>query len=373
MKDQVLYYKKRIKAMKKILVIITTKFVPYGGLTTVAMNYYRHIDHSNFKMDFASTNKAPEILENELKKNGDSYYRLPPRKKIVRYCTELKKLCAGYDAVHIHANSATATFELLAAKNAGVRKRIIHIHNTTCTHMTVHRILKPAFDRLYTDAVACSKAAGEWMFPENKYIVLNNAIDLGRYAYSEDNRVKIRNELGIGDVFVVGHVGKITAQKNHQFLIRCFAGVHYHLPDSKLLLVGDGDLKTETEEQVKRLKLTDNVIFTGMVNASESYLSAMDCFAFPSRWEGLPLSVVEAQANGLKCIVSDKVTEEVNVASELTFLPIEEECEAEWVKHILSSMDYDRKSSSKQMIRSLRDNHYDICDNAEALERIYTE
>lgn len=356
--------------MKRILTVITTQFVPYGGLTTVAMNYYRQLDHSKFRMDFASTNDAPEGLKQELEANGDSYHKLPGRKKLFQYYAALKKLCRSYDIVHVHANSATATIELKAAQAAGVTKRIIHIHNTTCSHMAIHKALKPIFDRTYTDAIACSKAAGEWIFQDGTYLVLNNAIDLKRYGFSEENRQKVRSELGIGEELVVGHVGKMVYQKNHEFLIRVFARVHERIPDAKLLLVGDGELRKDIESQVDQLGLDGTVIFTGMVNAAERYFSAMDVFAFPSRWEGLPLSLLEAQANGLECIVSEKVTKEVNITGSIPFLKIIDE--TEWVAVIVRSSFKDRKIMSMENCSRLRENNYDVLTNTQKLVKLYS-
>ena len=356
--------------MKRILIVITTQFVPYGGLTTVAMNYYRQIDHKKFKMDFASTNVAQEGLHQELASNGDAYYRLPRRINLVQYYIALKELCHTYDIVHVHANSATATVELKAAEAAGVKKRIIHIHNTTCSHMRLHKALKPVFDRTYTDAIACSKAAGEWIFPENNFLILNNAIDLCRYGFSEKNRQIVRSELGIGDELVIGHVGKMVYQKNHEFLIRVFAKLHVKTPDAKLLLVGDGVLRKDIESQVDHLGLGSEVIFTGMVNAAERYLSAMDVFVFPSRWEGLPLSIMEAQANGLKCIVSEKVTKEVNITGTIPFLNINDE--NKWITEIINSTYKNRKTMSIDNCLHLRENNYDILTNTQKLVDLYT-
>ena len=356
----------------RILTIITTQFVPYGGLTTVAMNYYRRLDHSKYRMDFASTNDAPEGLKQELEVNGDSYHRLPGRKNLIQYYNALKRICCSYNIVHVHANSATATIELKAAQAAGVEKRIIHIHNTTCSHMVIHKALKPIFNRTYTDAIACSKAAGEWIFPQEKYLVLNNAIDLERYSFSEENRHVVREELGLEDAFVVGHVGKMTYQKNHEFLVRTFAKLHAQDSNTKLLLVGGGELRTGVESLAEQLGIADCVVFTGMVNAAERYLSAMDCFVFPSRWEGLPLSIMEAQANGLKCIVSDKVTKEVDIAHQLVFLPINNN-EDEWAYKIIESLSYQRKDASDVLSQSLRRNGFDIRSNVRELETIYSE
>ena len=310
--------------MKRILVIITTSMVPYGGLATVALNYYRNIDQTEYHMDFASTNVLPEILDVELKKNGSKYYQLPNRiHQLPTYISTLKKICGNYDVIHVHGNSATTAIELLAAKMADVSKRIVHIHNTHTDHILVHNLLKPFFNKLYTDAIACSKMAGEWIF--SKYAVLNNAIELSKYSYNDTNRRMIRRKYGISDNdFVIGHVGKLVAQKNHTFLLDIFSSFRESMP-SKLMIVGDGVLRNNIEEQAKNMNIEDDVIFCGMTSDASPYYSSFDCFVFPSLFEGLPLSVLEAQANGLKCVVSQTVTSEVDMGG--TFrIPYRECC-----------------------------------------------
>ena len=162
--------------MKKVLVIITTSFVSYGGLATVALNYYRNISREYIVTDFASTNKIQTELENELREKGSCYIHLPPRKKLVKYIRTLKKLADGYDCVHIHGNSATMSLELFALNH--VPKKIVHVHNTTCTHKMIHRLFLPYFKTHITDGIACSVAAGNWIYGENNFTVLNNAIDI---------------------------------------------------------------------------------------------------------------------------------------------------------------------------------------------------
>lgn len=357
--------------MKKVLIVITTRFVSYGGLTTVAMNYYRNI--SSVHMDFASTNAVSQILEDELTERGSVYYQLPPRTNVVAYYQRLKGVCRGYDIIHVHANSATSAVELMAAKKVGVKERIVHIHNTTCDHTKIHNVLKPLFDRLYTKGIACSKAAGEWIFTKTGFEILNNAIDVQQYKFDKSDRFEVRHMYSIGeDSVVIGHVGKFVAQKNHGFLIDCFSLIFKSVPDSYLLLVGDGKLRKEIEQKVSSLGLSNHVIFSGMVDTSAAYLSAMDCLVFPSRWEGLPLSVLEAQANGLKCIISDKITPEVAVTGLVNFLNIADSAEM-WAQKTLNNIRYDRFAASSKGIYELRKNNYDVLYNAHVLEKIYTE
>ena len=156
--------------MKKILVVITTAFVRTGGLTSVMMNYWRVMDKKGLSFDFASTNQVDSLLYEEISKEGCHYYKLPPRKQTLNYFIALRKLCKGYDVVHVHANSATSAIELMAAKMAGVPKRIHHNHNSNTKHPYLNKFLHPLFVNCYTDAVACSNEAGEWLFGKDNYI-----------------------------------------------------------------------------------------------------------------------------------------------------------------------------------------------------------
>lgn len=359
--------------MKRILIVITTQFVSFGGLTTVAMNYYRALtrqDDGALVMDFASTNEAAEGLVKELAAHGSRYFRLPPRVSGIRYMRELTELAKNYDVVHVHANSATASLELTAAKRAGVKKRIVHIHNTKSGHVVLHTLLKPVFDRSYTDAIACSELAGDWIFGKGNFTVLNNAIDTAKYSFSPENRQAIRARYGLGDRFVVGHVGKLNEQKNHTYLLDVFQAVLQRVPDAALLLVGDGDKRDELTAKAEALGISGSVIFAGMQSGVERYLSAFDCLAFPSLWEGLPLSVLEAQASGVRCVLSDKITQEVNITGKVIFLPLSENTDS-WVSAVADCRHYDRAAESAENCRFMRDNHYDVYGNADTLKQIY--
>ena len=355
--------------MKKVLNIITTAFVPYSGLTTVAMNYYRNIAHEAFQIDFASSNDCPQSLEEELKDNGSRYYKLPNRTKSpLSYMKKLCNICHEYDAVHIHGNSATTVLELIPAKLAGVKKRIVHIHNTKSDHVIIHIILYPVMKYLMTDAIACSDTAGKWIFKD--YIVLNNAIETDKYAYNRENRIKIRELLGVEEgMFLLGNVGKVNEQKNHLFLLDIFKKYKLNHPDSKLLIIGDGVMRPSLEEKIKVLSFEKDVILTGMLNDVAPYYSAMDAFLFPSLWEGFPLSLIEAQANGLQCISSTNVTEESNVTGKVMYLDLVQV--NAWSDAVKITDALDRIRESTENVQLLAKNGFDIKTNAKELEKIY--
>ena len=355
--------------MKKVLVIITTSLVSYGGLATVALNYYRNIDGKSIHMDFASTNDLQNDLQQEFDEKDSHYYKLPQRKKIISYISELRKISKNYDCVHIHTNSATASLELFAAKK--VEKKIVHIHNTTCTHKILHSIFLPYLKKNMTDAVACSKAAGDWIFGENSFTVLNNAIDLKKYNYSEEDRTSIREQLKLYDKPVIGNVGKLVEQKNHSFALDVFSKVLLEIPDAKFVLVGGGYLQGGLEEKAKNLGIEKNVIFCGMVDNAKEYYSAFDCILFPSLWEGLPLSLIEAQASGLTCVASDTITPEVNMGGVIQLSLTE--CTNRWAECIRSSLNSNRRNCLTKYRENIKRRGFDIKNSARILEKIYLE
>ena len=361
--------------MTRVLVIITTSMVPYGGLASVMMNLYRKIDKKRFLVDFASTNeKLDESLKNELLENKSKYYPLGNRKKkLFSYIKRLSKVISegNYDVVHVNSNSATALIELQIAKKYDVRKRIVHNHTSICDHKILHNICYPWFKKSYTDAIACSMKAGEWIFRNQDFKILNNGIDTGRYQFSWNNRRQIREQYDIPEsVTVLGHLGKIYKPKNHSFLIDIFSSYHKQNLNSKLLLVGDGEMRSEIEEKIKKLELTDSVIFAGMQREPEKYLSAMDIFVFPSIWEGMPLSMIEAQASGLLCFASDTIDEGVAVTDSVIRLNITNGVQT-WINALMNADSIDRNTNSGRCIEMIRSAGYDSNANAKILEGIY--
>ena len=353
--------------MKKVLVVITTSFVSYGGLATVALNYYRNINRELIETDFASTNKIQGALEKELIENCICYIQLPPRKSLKKYVHELRRLAYNYDCVHIHGNSATTSLELFALNH--VPKRIVHIHNTTCTHKIIHKIFLPYFRKHVTDGIACSVAAGNWIYGENNFTVLNNAIDICKYNYRLEDRIKIRNKLNIEGEIVIGNVGKLITQKNHAFALDVFSHFLKKEPTAKLVLVGGGELQKSLEAKAIALGIEKNVIFCGMVDNAQEYYSAFDCMLFPSLWEGLPLSLIEAQATGLGCVASDVITDEVNMGGVIR-LGLNESVE-KWVECLKKTISLNRQANLFEYRSNIERRGFDIKKNAAVLERLY--
>lgn len=325
--------------MKKILVIITTAFTSTGGLASVMLNYYRSVDKKGLQIDFASTNVIAPELNSEIQKYGSKYYQLPKRKNVLEYWLAVKVLCKKYDVVHVHANSSTSVVELSAARAAGVPKRIYHNHTSKTQHPIINALLHPLFVHSFTDAIACSKLAGDWLFGKDNFKILRNAINLQKFTYNVDARKRIRNEFGISyEEFVVGHIGKFMDAKNHEFLIKIFAEYHLNHSESKLLLVGDGEWRPKVETWVAESGCADSIILAGLRSDIPSIVQAMDVFVFPSIYEGMPLTVLEAQASGLPCLISSNVTNDVNIGQDVKMKNLADGAES-WALAI-DSLDY---------------------------------
>ena len=360
--------------MKRVLVIITTAFVRTGGLASVMMNYWRAMDKTGLSFDFASTNAIDDLLNAEISKEGCNYYQLPPRKQFLNYFNTLRKICKGYDVVHVHANSATSVLELLAAKKAGVPQRIHHNHNSNTKYPFLNKVLHPLFVYSYTDAIACSEAAGEWLFGKGKYIVLPNAIDIEKFKFNLHVRKRIRDEFKINiDEFVIGHVGKFVEAKNHGFLIEIFTKYHSKHPNSKLLLVGDGILRTQIECCIKNSGCADAIILAGLRSDISDLVQAFDVFVFPSIHEGLPLSVLEAQSSGLPCIISSNIDKKVAVGCDVVIKDLSDGDES-WAEAI-SLFDF-AKSREERCLKNYKlitDAHYNIMNEANQLKEFYNK
>lgn len=248
----------------------------------------------------------------------------------------------GYDAAHIHSGSISALAYLAkAAKQAGIRKIIVHSHSTGYPSLK-HRAIRFLFGLLMkgcvTDYLACSEEAGRTKYLpsvfRDKLVVIRNGIDTAAFARKEEKRKEIRKVLSVPESnFVIGHVGRFSAEKNHGFLIGLFVEVQREIPDSTLLLVGDGELANDVRVQVREKGLERSVIFTGNVENVQDYYQAMDVFVLPSVYEGFSYVALEAQAAGLPCLLSDGVPEIVSIGGNVCRLPLEDQ--DEWVRQCI--------------------------------------
>ncbi|WP_382321981.1 glycosyltransferase [Limosilactobacillus reuteri] len=303
------------KKIKVLHVQITENF---GGIESLLTNIYENIDRNVYQFDFIAT--GANQYQEKLKELGGRIYVMPSIRLFASYVRKFNFILKNnYDVVHFHKNSAANIIPILLVKyHSSHPKIIIHSHNTSPSInnkglLILHMINRSLLNRISDKRVACAKVAAKWMFgTENNIQIINNGIDIKKFSYSSKNRNLIREKLGIASSdIVLGNVGRFSEQKNQSFLIDIFSIFKEKIPNSKLILVGDGYLLKKVEEKVKSLGLASKVIFTGKINNIPDFLSAMDVFVMPSLYEGLPISAVEAQAEGLKVFLSDSISKEV--------------------------------------------------------------
>jgi len=352
----------------KILVINTVSFGT-NGITSVIMNYYRAMNKNDIQMDFLAITKPLDEYINEFSRNGSHYYILQRRKNAIKYFLGLIKLMKRekYDLVHVHGNSTNIALELFAAKIAGVKVRIAHSHNTSSPHLIVHKLLYPVFRRLVTARIACGVEAGKWLFKDGDFIVLKNGIDLEKFRYDNAKGELKKQELGLKDKFVIGHIGTYWEQKNHAYIVKLFSSIVEQCPESALILIGDGPKFDEIENALHERKLGDKVIFVKQTLEVEKYMMSMDVFILPSIYEGFPVVSVEAQASALPCVFSDVVTDATNMTGLIHFVGLDDE--EKWISTILGLHNSNR--CSEETIQILTKNGFNIRTNAEFLRKLY--
>lgn len=352
----------------RILHIVT--YMGRGGLETMLMNYYRAIDRTKVQFDFLTHRDFRADYDDEIEALGGRIYRLPQLNPFSSaYLSALDRFFTEhpeYRIVHSHLDCMSAV-PLKAAKKHGVPVRIGHAHNSNQPRDAKYLLklfYKRRIARYATQLFACSDEAGRWMFGGADFRVLNNAIDVGKYTFDAGIRTDVRRSLGLPeDGLVVGHVGRFDPQKNHSFLLDIFA----QMPgDARLLLVGDGILRPDAEQQAEELGIRNRVFFMGVRSDVDRLLQAMDVFLFPSLFEGLPVSIVEAQAAGLPCLISDKVPIECKKTDLVTQIPLEAGASA-WAETVLAAAKMPRVDTLPQ----LRAAGFDIQANADWLADFY--
>lgn len=351
------------------------------GVTRYVLGNYERVDKEKVHMDFVTGERNLSFCEN-LIQDGCKVYSIPssPFKHPIRYRRELKQLWnEHYDCIHCHMSYFLNTTLFRQAKKHGV-KVILHSHSTqpdisnkmkrrifTCLHRLNYRRACRYGDVF----AACSLDAANWLFsdvvPRDKIHIFNNAIDTQRFIFSETVREQVRKDMQLDNSFVIGHIGRFTYQKNHGFLLDIFTKVHERKPDAVLLLIGAGDLEPEIHQRVSDMKLNGCVRFLGLREDVAELMQAMDIFVLPSRFEGLGLVLIEAQAAGLHVIASNNVPPEAQVTELLTYLPLEKGADV-WADEICSeSAEYERTNRRRQMMEA----GYDSFGQAARIERLY--
>ena len=347
-----------------------------GGVESVIMNYYRHLDHSKLQFDFICDEDSTRIPYDEIKKLGGRVFLVPKYQKLPKYLKALEKIFKENQYRIVHSNINTlSVFPLYAAKKAGVPIRISHSHSTSnpkeWKRNLIKNILRPFSKRYATDYFACSELAGRYLFGNKTFDrgevkIIHNAIDIDKFRFDEVARKKLRKEFGIKDsTIVIGHVGRFVQQKNHTFLVDVFKEYHKKNPDSKLLLVGSGPLEDEIKKKVERLDLEDSVLFLGQRDDINKLYSVMDVFCLPSLYEGLPVVGIEAQATGLPTIFSNRISKEVIVSSYAKIVSIQD------TGFCIEKINKTTRSIKKQRSYATVFEYMDINNEVSTLEKIY--
>lgn len=343
-----------------------------AGQETFLMNLYRNIDRDKVQFDFAVGTKEPQDYDEEIRRlGGQVHYVEPMSHGLFRHYRSLKELMIRekYDVIHRHTANAYVFIDLLAAKNCDIRKRFIHSHSDDAAHGLLNRICRAGVNALSTQRFACSQSAGRWLYGNKKdFKVIQNGIDMEDFFFDPKVRAKVRQSYDLKDEeIVIGHVGRFVEQKNHKFLIEVFREALSMNPACKLMLVGDGELKTHIQQWAKKLGVFENIRFLGSMDNVGDLMMAMDIFVFPSINEGLGIVGIEAQASGLHCVFSDAIPSEgvllkdrVDVLS-LTRSP------KEWATHILNCSRLNRNIDHHAIIES----GYSIKRVAERFESEY--
>lgn len=361
-----------------VRILHTVGIMNRGGIENMIMQLYRNIDRSKIQFDFVVHNPQVADFDDEIRAMGGKIY-YAPRYTVTNHIQYKKwwndffKFNKEYKIIHGHIYSVASIYLKIARKYGLVT--ISHSHSTSSgkgIKAMVQNLLQRNLRNIPDYLFSCSNASGEWLYGRDcekreNYILLNNAIDTEKYSFNEQIREAVRLDFGLTDKFVIGHIGRFVELKNHRYLLEIFKKLLKENENSMLLLVGDGVMRKEIEDKAEELGIRDKVIMTGVRTDVNELLQAMDCFVFPSVYEGLPVTVIEAQASGLPCFISDTITDEVRVTELVKMMSINQNPER-WAKEILKSSVNFKRYNTKQQIA---DSGYDIYTTAKWLLDFY--
>lgn len=362
--------------MKPIRVLQVIPNMQAGGLESFIMNVYRHIDRNEVQFDFLVHYNKHCFFDDEIEHLGGKIYRFSVREdnRVFKYVRDLNRLFREhpeYKVIHGHMASLAFIY-LYVAKKHKIPIRIIHSHNSNtektmkgCCKLFLSKFAKKNANIRFS----CSEMAGKFLFDNENYKVIPNAIDIDKFRFNLNVRQEMRGQLAVEDKFVVGHIGRFNTQKNHMFLLDIFSEILKLKKDSVLLLIGAGETEAQVRNKVDLLRLGDAVRFLGVRSDVNKLYQAMDVFVLPSIFEGLPVVGIEAQAAGLPCVFSDTVTREAKITDLVTFESLNSSAK-EWAECILHQATYKiRRDTSHDIIKA----GYDINALAKVMENFYLE
>jgi glycosyltransferase involved in cell wall biosynthesis len=361
--------------MKIRVLHVLDKISVDSGVSSVVMNYYNKLEHDKLTFDFMLNEDVDAGTRASIESNGSKIFIMPRLKaaNVFKYIKALKIFYKNNDYQIIHGHVAnSAVFYLGLAKN--VPYRIIHSHSIRAADIWWKRIrnwVLSRFIKLVANRyIACSSEAAIFLFGRNNNaLILNNAIDADKFIFDPAAREKIRGELGLDGKLVIGHVGRFSAVKNHDFLVDVFHEICRSNNDTRLMLIGDGELYSDIVKKVEKLKLKEAVLFLGTTDNISACMNAMDIFVLPSLFEGLGIVAVEAQTSGLPVFLSDRVPREADITGKCVFLSLKKEL---WVDELRKLHLNDSDGRIKYGMKA-RGSRFDIDAQVGELYKYYRE
>lgn len=364
--------------MKRLLCILSG--MNAGGAETFLMKVYRNIDRTAYQMDFCINCEGKCYYEDEILSLGGRIYRIPSKSESLwGFRKQLADLIhsEGYERVLRITSNTMGFMDLEVAKHAGAAVCCARSSNASdgdsMKAKLLHYFGRFMYSRFVDVKVAPSDLAARYTFGNRSYErgevnILHNGVDLNVFKYHPESRIKIREKFAVAsNIKLIGHVGRFEKQKNHMFLLEVFQKIHQTDKNTRLLLVGKGSLEKKIRARATELGILDVIVFAGVRSDVPQLLSAMDVFVFPSFYEGMPNTVIEAQATGLPCVISDAITKEANITGIVKYLPLESA--DHWANTALSSIQAERADTKKAFVS----NRYDIESVADAFVNIMYE
>lgn len=351
-----------------------------GGAETMIMNLFREVDKRKIVFDFVVHTEQECDYDQEIQELGGKILRVPKyvgknHMQYTREWTKLLKEHPEYKIIHGHVRSTAAIYLHIANKMG--RYTISHSHSTgsgTGVSASVKNIYQLPIRYIADYFFACTQEAGRWLFgkktiKQSNCSILKNAIDISKFRYKPNVRNKVRDELGLDGKLVVGQIGRFHTVKNHKFTVEVFKELKKKHPSSELLLIGEGELKEEVKSLVEAYDLSSSVKFLGMRSDVNELIQGIDVLIMPSIYEGLPVTLIEAQASGTPCIVSDGISKESKITDLVTFIPLSEDPDS-WARMISETSRNHRK---KDYTKEIEEAGYSSSKNAQYLESFYID
>ena len=363
--------------MEPVRVLHVLHSMNCGGAETLLMHLYRGMDRDKVQFDFHCNKPKPGDYDDEIRALGGRIFVSPGFKSYRRYLafmTDLLREHPEYKIIHTH-NGALMLYALESAKQNKLPVRIAHAHATAVPAGKTaffKKMLRPLIKYAATDYWGCGDAAGKFYFSEKRWNqkneLIHNAIEPEHFAFNDAVRREIREQYGFGDKFIVGHVGRLSVEKNQKKLMEVFAEIHKMNPETHLVMIGTGYLENDLKQQVKDLGIEDAVTFTGVLTNVNEWYSVFDVFVMTSPREGLPVVAIEAQAADLPCVLTDTITREVCITDNVRFVGLDDSA-ATWAKTILDIKPAQRVSRMAELQQA----GYEIETEAKRMQALYLD